>query len=174
MDIHWSTSGGYKVIDNYLPLEDFEVIQRQITGDDQVFPWYYNKFVDNRSKGETHDHFYFCHVVYNDNKPNSDYYNTVLPLINKINPISLIRIKANGYPKNGDKITKYNYHTDYRFKHKGAIFYLNTNNAKTILEDGTEIDSVENRILFFDPSMPHTCTNATDVKMRFNININYL
>ena len=162
-----------KIIDNYLPKEQFENIKNIICEDSMHFPWYYNKFVDDRSKGETHDHFYFVHVVYRDYLKNSNYFEDLLPLINKINPNALIRVKINGYPKNGDKIINHNYHTDYDFTHKGAIFYLNTCNGKTILEDGTEIDSVANRILFFDASKPHSSTNCTDAKMRFNININY-
>ena len=88
-------------------------------------------------------------------------------------PKSLIRIKANAYPKNGNKIIKHRPHIDNSFEHKGAIFYLNTNNGKTILKDGTEIDSIANRMLLFDSSKSHSSTNCTDAKMRFNININY-
>jgi hypothetical protein len=41
------------------------------------------------------------------------------------------------------------------------------------LKDGTKIDSVENRILFFNPSEEHDSENCTDEKTRINININY-
>lgn len=162
-----------EIVDNYLPKEQFENIKNIICEDSMHFPWYYNKFLNNRDYGEIDDHFYFVHVVYHNYLKNSNYFEDLLPLINKINPRALIRVKVNGYPKNGDKIIKHNYHTDYDFTHKGAIFYLNTCNGKTILEDGTEIDSVANRILFFDASKPHSSTNCTDAKMRFNININY-
>ena len=60
------------------------------------------------------------------------------------------------------------------FPHKGAIFYINTNNGFTVLEDGTEIASVSNRLLLFNPSEPHHSTSCTDVKRRVNINFNYL
>lgn len=163
----------YKVIDDYLPKQEFENIKNIIVNDDLNFPWYYNKFLNNRDYGEINDHFYFVHVVYNKYLKNSDYFDDLLPLITKINPKALIRIKANAYPKNGNDIIKHGSHTDYDFSHKGAIFYLNTNNGKTILEDDTKIDSIENRILFFDASKPHSSTNCTDAKMRFNINVNY-
>ena len=162
-----------KIIDNYLPKEQFENIKNTICEDNMNFPWYYNKFLNNRNYGEIDNHFYFVHVIYVNYLKNTNYFDDLLPLINKINPKALIRIKANGYPKNGDKIITHNFHTDYDFSHKGAILYLNTCNGKTILEDGTEIDSVANRILFFDSSKPHSSTNCTDAKMRFNININY-
>ncbi len=161
------------VIDNYLPREQFEELKNIICSDNFQWPWYYNKFVDDREKGETHEHFCFNHLVYDHYVQNSSFFEDFLPLINKINPNALIRVKVNAYPKNGDKIITHNSHIDYDFTHKGALFYLNTCNGKTILEDGTEIDSVANRILFFDSSRPHQSTNCTDAKMRFNININY-
>ena len=164
----------YKVIDNYLPKDDFLKIKNIIDCDDSSFPWFYNKFLNNRDHGEMNNHFYFVHVLYNNNIVNSNYYDIVSSLIDKINPKALIRVKINGYPQNGDKLVNHNPHTDYDFEHKGAIFSLNTNNGATILEDGTKIESVENRILFFDPSKPHSSTNCTDAKMRFNINLNWL
>jgi len=163
----------YEVIDNYLPKEVFENIKNKIIDENLNFPWYYNKFVAYRKRGEIDDHFYLVHIIYNEYKINSDFYNDLIPIINKISPKSLIRIKVNAYPKIGNELIVHDPHSDYAFKHKGAIFYLNTNNGKTVLEDGTKIDSIENRILFFDPSKPHSSTNCTDAKMRFNINMNY-
>ncbi len=168
----------YEVIDNYLPLTDFMSITDTIDGDENSFrtsefPWFYNRFVDDRKKEELNDHFYFTHLLLSKNVVNSKFYDNVMPLINKIKPNALIRVKVNAYPKNGNELIRHRPHTDYPFEHKGAIFYLNTNDGKTILEDGTEIDSVANRILFFDPSKPHSSTNCTDAKMRFNINVNY-
>ena len=36
-----------------------------------------------------------------------------------------------------------------------------------------KIPSVKNRIIFFDPSIPHCSTSCSDSKTRMNININY-
>ena len=44
---------------------------------------------------------------------------------------------------------------------------------RTILNDDIMIESVENRVLLFDPSLPHSSTTCTNAKARFNININY-
>ena len=65
-------------------------------------------------------------------------------------------------------------HIDMAFPHKGGIFYITSNNGFTVLEDGTEIASVSNRLLLFNPSEPHHSTSCTDVKRRVNINFNYL
>ena len=64
-------------------------------------------------------------------------------------------------------------HRDYPIPHKGAIIYLNTCDGFTRLEDGTKVESVQNRILLFDASTLHNSTNTTNAKGRFNININY-
>lgn len=163
----------YEVIDNYLPDNVFKTLKHSIDNDEQDFPWYYNRFVDDSNKPSIDDHFYFAHVVYGGGKINSSFYECVVPLLDKIKPKAVIRVKVNGYPKIGDKVIKHRPHCDFPWEHKGAIFYLNTNNGKTVLADGTEIDSVANRMLFFDPSIPHNSTSCTDAKMRFNININY-
>ena len=164
----------YQIIDNFLPKEDFTSLL-QIMGieGDGMFPWYYIKSVDDSTKPELIDHLYFIHLFFLGAEILSTSYQDVLPLVKKINPKALIRIKANAYPKNGNDIIYHRQHTDYTYEHKGAIFYLNTNNGFTVLEDGTKISSVANRILFFNPSRPHNSTNSTDVKMRYNINFNY-
>ena len=65
-------------------------------------------------------------------------------------------------------------HVDYNFKHKGAIFYINTNNAPTILKNGIKIDAIANRLLKFDPSILHSSSHPTDMKKRITINFNYM
>ena len=39
--------------------------------------------------------------------------------------------------------------------------------------DGKKINSVENRMIFFDPNKEHASTNTTDENKRVNINFNY-
>lgn len=160
----------YKVIDNFLPKENFIILKSLLLGKD--FSWFYFpdiSFKDVKSKSSL---FYMQHLLYK-HEVNSSFYNIVKNnLINFMNVKSLIRVKANLYPnQNIKKINEM--HKDYDFKHKGAIFSINTNNGGTILKDGTKIDSIENRILFFDPSIEHDSENCTDNKIRVNININY-
>ena len=54
------------------------------------------------------------------------------------------------------------------------IFFVNSNDGFTILDDDTMIESVENRILFFDSSKLHNSTNCTNEKVRVNINFNFI
>ena len=95
------------------------------------------------------------------------------PIINKIEPISLIRIKGNMYHRT-ETLQEHGQHIDYTFPHKGAIFSINTNNGYTKLHDGTIVDSVANRMLLFDSSLPHNSTSCTNEKTRVNINFNYV
>ena len=158
----------YEVIDNYLPREQFEAIRDMVMN--PRFSWYYNSIVTcNEQKDK---HFYFTHLFYIDYEVNSNSFKGLEPLIKKINPKALIRVKGNLYTNIGKREPDMP-HTDYEFEHKGAIYYINTNNGPTILEDGTEIEAVENRILFFEPHKMHDSFYCTDQKVRVNININY-
>ncbi len=160
----------YKVIDNFLPKEKFNIIKNLMMGPN--FPWYYQHNITNLNIETKNNLFYMTHMFY-DLEPYSSFYNVIKEnLLSLINIKSLIRVKANFYPN--QKIVNIDeMHFDYKFKHKGAIFSINTNNGGTILKDKTKIDSVENRILFFDPSLEHDSENCTDQKTRVNININY-
>ena len=159
----------YEVIDNYLPQEEFEAI-KNIIMNNADFPWFYRPNVAYQLKEE--QAMYFVHMFYLDFGVTSSYTHALLGLINKIGVKSLIRIKGNMYTNLGKPVEN-TPHVDFDFEHKGAIYYLNTNNGPTVLEDGTKIDSVENRILFFDSSKKHHSTHCTDQKVRVNININY-
>ena len=84
----------------------------------------------------------------------------------------LIRVKVNLYPRT-DILVSHTPHTDYTFDHKGALFSLNTCDGHTNV-DGTKVDSVKNRMLFFNPQVTHNSTNCTDQQFRCNINMLHL
>jgi hypothetical protein len=159
----------YKVIDNFLPKENFIILKDFIMG--KEMPWFYfpNITFPKTSKGKL---FYMQHLFFQ-KEPNSSFYPIIKEnLLNFIDIKSLMRVKGNLYPNQNIKDIN-EMHVDYNFKHKGAIFSINTNNGGTLLKDGTKIESIENRILFFDPSIEHDSQNCTDAKVRVNININY-
>jgi hypothetical protein len=160
----------YKIIDNFLPKENFNIIKNLLFHSN--LNWFYKPDVNTLNVDSPNMMFYFVHVFYN-KVSNSEVFNIIdKNLLSFIDIKALIRVKANLYPN--QHIKKENgFHIDYDFSHKGAIFYLNTNNGRTILNNDTKIDSIENRILFFDPSIPHDSENCTDQKVRINININY-
>jgi len=160
----------YEVIDNFLSEEDLikieEVILRSVD-----FPWYYQPSISFDEKKSKSVLFYLIHMFYSNHRPSSNYFPLVIPLLNKLQPKALIRVKGNFYPNQGVKDLD-EMHQDYPFKHKGAIYYVNTNDGKTILNN-IEIDSIENRLLIFKAYLPHSSTSTTNFKKRININFNY-
>ena len=54
-----------------------------------------------------------------------------------------------------------------------AILYVNSNNGYTLFEDGTKVESVENRIVLFDSNLRHTGTTCTEEKVRIVVNFNF-
>jgi len=162
----------YKIVDNFLPEEDLSKVKHIMEGND--FPWYHQSFVAFEDKPKK-SHWYFTHMFLLDKNGLSDFYRVIDEVFIKPKKINgmLLRVKGNLYPRD-DKFIEHDWHFDYPFKHNGAIFYINTNNGHTILEDGTKIESIENRMLFFDASKKHKSTNCTDAQYRMNINFNYM
>ena len=157
----------YEIIDNFLPIEEFIKIKNTMLSND--FPWY---FCDSVSYKNINDNFYFNHTFYNDYCVLSDKIYLINSILTKIKPKSLIRIKGNFYPKT-DKIIEHGVHIDYPFEHKGFLFYINSNDGFTKLKDGTIVESIENRGLFFDAHIEHNSSTCTNQDGRININFNY-
>ena len=136
------------------------------------FPWFYLpdiSFTNQISEGPL---FYMQHLFFK-NAPCSSFYDLIKEnLLDFMDIKALIRVKANFYPN--QKIKKLNEpHIDFDYNHKGALFSINTNNGGTLLKNNVKINSIENRILFFNPFEEHDSENCTDQKVRINININY-
>ena len=113
--------------------------------------------------------------MYVDNQSRSKYYDKIVDIfLSKFNDLkALLRIKANFYPHT-ETLREHLPHTDYEFEHTAAIFSLNTCDGFTRMEDGTKIDSVKNRIVFFDGSTSHNSSTTTSAPVRWNLNFNYL
>lgn len=164
----------YKVIDNFLEYETFKDIQKNIVYN-ASFPWFLSRNVSDSIEytNNINDGYYMTHLIYEYYTVNSNQFELITPILEKINPKALIRIKANFYPSTKEVI-HHGLHIDDEYSHRGCIFYLNTNNGKTVLKDNIEIDSIENRLLLFDPSIEHNSTTCSDDPVgRFNINFNY-
>ncbi len=161
---------GVVVLDNFLPEEDYKKIYEVIT--DTGFEWHLADKITLEQKDED-IFFYLCHVFYNQTSLlQSKFFELIFPLLKKIDPKALIRAKANLYLNQGLGVKEHAEHTDYPFKHKGALYSLNTCDGYTKIGE-KKIPSVANRIIFFDPSVKHCSTSCSDSKTRMNININY-
>jgi len=156
----------YKIQDNFLPKEQFLKIKNLLMGRD--IAWYFNDYVSGEN---SNDSIYFTHIFYNKTIM-SDYYKILNPILDILNPKALIRIKGNLYPKTNE-IFNHGKHKDYYYEHSAFIYYINTNNGCTVLDDKVKIESVENRGLFFNGAIEHNSTTCTDKDVRVNINFNY-
>ena len=109
----------------------------------------------------------------------SDSFNIISPLLQGVQVLAIHRIKAN-LEINKNKRIYSGFHYDWS-DNKGnptdnmnvGIYYVNSNNGYTELEDGTIIDSVENRMVFFPSNIKHRGVSQTDTKVRCVINFNF-
>lgn len=159
---------------NFLTKEEFKKIYDLLTGDN--FPWYLNNnktFIDKNYN--IHD-WQLTHTFYKNFNIWSSFFNFLEPLIKKINPVSLLRIKVNLTAPH-DKIISYGMHTDFDYKEKNiktGIFYINTNNGLTIFENNIKYKSEKNKFIFFPCNLKHAGTTHTDTKQRIVLNINWI
>jgi hypothetical protein len=160
----------YKIIDNFLPENEFNIVKEFMLGPN--IEWAYNSFiVDPASKlPDYFGNYQFTHTFYAYSMLKSNKIEILDPILRRINPSAIVRIKANLQPR-AETIFTHQYHLDHNhFSGKVAIFYVNSNDGYTIFEDGTKIDSVENRLLMFDGDVLHTGTTCTNQKVRCLIN----
>lgn len=157
------------VIDDFLPIKDFENIKNTLHS--HSFPWFFNE-THNYSEEEEMPIF-LSHLFYDYYNTQSSFFPIVLPIIELILPISIIKIKANSFLKSS-KLIEYGKHRDYDIFCSTAVYYVNSNNGYTQLANGKKIESVENRIVIFDSRIPHFGTTCTDSSTRTVINLNFI
>ena len=116
--------------------------------------------------------YMFTHTLFDNYNPNSELYKYTETLIKKLNVFALKRMRVMCYPRT-EKLIRHKTHVDYKEKHKGAVFFLNTCNGGLYIGDKF-IKSEENTVVKFDSSIPHSSTNCTDEKARFILNTNYM
>ena len=163
-----------KIEDYFLEEKEFVPIQKVLMSGQ--FAWFYMDMIDD---GEDIDKFQFIHNLYFNHAPTSEFLKTVEPILKKLNPMSLWRIKANLLIRTPN-IVENTFHVDISdFSEEKlkqwttSILYINTNNGYTKFEDGTKVESVANRMVIFPSNMKHTGTSCTDEKTRVVINFNY-
>jgi hypothetical protein len=163
------------VYDNFLDKKNFLELKENLYSG--YFPWYYFPSIDylptDSDFVDYEQNFQFQHFFYDKCLVKSDKFFVLDALLQKINPTAIIRIKANLLTRT-EKIIQNKFHCDFSNKlSKTAIFYVNTNNGKTIFSNGEKIDSVENRLIVFDCDVLHTGTTCTNEKTRCVINLNF-
>ena len=169
-----------KEIYNFLTDEEFAFLTEGIYYYD--FPWFRGLKVQLDMNPSGRLQHQLSHVFVDRSYSNreqlnySDTFPVVKPFVDKFTEMTkakkILRIKINLGYSNG-KQEEGGWHTDYDDKNnKIAILYLNTNNGYTLLEDGTKIASVKNKLALFD-NISHTDVTCTDTEERVVLNIGY-
>tara|TARA_Y100000590_G_C15044643_1_gene760217 strand:+ start:18 stop:512 length:495 start_codon:yes stop_codon:yes gene_type:complete len=159
------------IVDNFLDNDAFIRLKEDVL---YGIRWKYNESIDY---AEDEDKFQFTHNFYK-NGMEYAYYGIVSPILYKIRIKELYRIKANLLTRT-QKIIPNTFHTDIGgnmgvLPYTTAIFYVNSNNGYTEFEDGTKIESIENRWISFPEDIKHRGTSCTDERVRVVINFNFL
>jgi len=161
-----------KIIDNFLPEEDFKLIQQFFLSEN--FTWYLNDSIAKHKQGL--DQYQFTHLFFDVSKPSlTEWSNFLTPIFNKLQAKYIFRVKANCRPRTTQGVLS-PYHTDMDLNQQTAIFYLNTNNGYTKFQDNSlqDVPSVANRLLTFYGGLKHCGASATDCNNRIVLNINYI
>ena len=171
----------FQIRDNVLTEEELSKLQNVMlldsTQNNKTIPWHISNMYESEDNimCEEKEAFFWTHTFHDRQRVESKYFEIMYPLLDKINPKALIRIRANCNIIT-DRIIEHGYHTDVPSgtNCRTSIFYLNTNNGYTkFKEAGSIVNSVANRLLTFSSDMKHTSTTATDVTQRVVINFNY-
>ena len=156
-----------KIIDNFLPEEEFKSIQSFMMGGE--FNWFYCKGAVIEDDGLYHMSHMFFQPEVGSNSEHLPMWNTFM---NKVEAKKCERIKAN-LTFRTPTIELTEYHNDYADM-KTAIFYINTNNGYTEFENGVRVNSVANRVCIFDSNLFHRGTTHTEPDpRRIVVNFNY-
>ena len=166
-----------KVLDNFLPTEDFITIKNYI--EDKKFPWYFTNTRVHEGDGKCR----YVHRVYGHLEglitPLSDSWPIYTRVLNELQALCITRCKVNSDIKSSEHcISDDDWHTDVSWgdsKHAyTCIYYINTNNGYTEFKTGEKVQSVENRLLLFRANLLHRGVNQTDTERRILINYNIM
>ena len=166
-----------QLYDNFLPKEQFELLQNFLLGED--CPWYFNRFTTLRpersidaAEAAFREGCKFTHTFWRDMEgPTSPYYKKLLPLLEKCNAKHVVKIKANLLLKTSEVI-EHCFHTDTNVDCTTVVYYLNTCDGFTHFENGSKIETEENRAVIFNSQIPHGGSTTSNADNRIVLNIN--
>lgn len=174
------------IIDNFLPEEEFKKLLGIIESPEMA--WYFTPGIsDDSATSEIQgnnplDNYMFAHLLYNDFVPRSHFFDdvkdlTIPPLVERIGIAwnTLVRMKINFYQRTNE-VNIHPWHVDSTGMPllKGALLMLNTCDGYTGFADGTEVDSVANRMVLFNAHERHHSCSTSNAQRRLTLNINYV
>ena len=156
-----------KIIDNFLPEEEFKSIQSLMMGGQ--FNWFYAEGLSYRDD----ESYQMVHMFFQPEVgSNSEYLPMWSNFMTKVEAKKCARIKANMTFKTSEPEPSL-YHTDFEDM-KTATFYIYTNNGYTEFENGVRVNSVANRVCIFDSNLNHRgVTHTEGDQQRIVVNFNY-
>jgi hypothetical protein len=158
------------IVDDFLPDSLYNDLKNLVLGDQ--INWNY---MPGGTSVDIKDEFYFVHKVIA-KEHTSPIFNDIKPVLyfmdDKLGFVidNLMRINCTLCTNQG-KRTPQTMHVDFDEPHYTGIYYINTNNGPTIVED-TKVDSVANRFVLFDGLKKHAATIQDDTFVRANIVFN--
>lgn len=163
-----------QVIDNALADVDADRLRDAMTS--TLFPWYFNDTINGSDypQADNVPSFQFTHSVVRYDQVVSDFMPLFMPLIHKLDPLQVRRIKANLNTQHHKPIV-YGLHRDRppTEDDKIAIYYPITADGPTVFEDGTSVDPVANRLVLFPSSLLHSGTTPVTSSRRIVVNVIY-
>tara|TARA_B100001996_G_scaffold242600_1_gene187752 strand:- start:1202 stop:1771 length:570 start_codon:yes stop_codon:yes gene_type:complete len=164
-----------QVIDNFLTEEEFQPLSEYLLG--PSCPWSFNEGIIN--PGIPKDSWQMVHTFYVGPQI-SPALEFMYPIIGKLDPLVLLRIKANLIPKAPLITVTKPYHEDWNglskqgISYMTGILYVNTCNGYTEFQNGEKVDSVANRFVSFPGDMYHGGSTTTNDIKRVVVNINWI
>ena len=175
-----------EVIDNFLPHKDFQNIEKYFM---DILQWKYQPYKvydginENDVDNYQFEHEFYFHQSWNGNfqyavSPN---FESIVPLLNKIDFLALHKVKANLEPLKSKRFFS-DFHYDWAEslenpipskKMTTAIYYVNTCDGYTEFEDGTTTQCVANRLVKFPSNFKHRGVSQTDNRLKSVINLNF-
>ena len=169
-----------KVYDDFLDIKVFLKMQQIILSED--FPWFAAPVLHPEDPNvelavEDKHNFQLYHMFFMNPYHQSPALDVIKPLLGELQPMFLIKAKANLNPVT-DKNIEHGMHVDISKNISNhsytAVFYLNTNNGYTRFKTGEKIESLSNRLVVFPRGMQHTGATCTDEPARVVLNLNFI
>jgi len=153
------TVKNYEIVNDFLDKEVFKSLQTYLMSDkipwfNMIGPW-----------------GYFNHQFYS-NIDTSPFFDIISPITEKLNVKIPININAKLFCNTG-ALSQHLIPVEVSDPHTTAIFFVNSNDGYTMLDDETKIESVENSVLFYDGSRQTINTNCADQKVRLLLKLDY-
>ncbi len=111
-----------KVNYDFLPREDYKLIYDTMLSSN--FPWYYaNSVVSKDLLCTEQENYQFGHSFYFNYGFKSESAQILIPILERLNPIAILRIKGTLLPRS-EKTIEHGYHLDNESSKSGSNYYL--------------------------------------------------